>query len=87
MQASTVCFGDWMFDGGRSSCGSSNGFRRPKTRQARCYAELACVSENGILAKKPVNMSFAVQLAKHDGAHVTAVCGTSNVELVRSLTS
>ena len=27
----------------------------------------------------------AVQLAKHFGAHVTAVCGTSHVELVRSL--
>ena len=27
----------------------------------------------------------AVQLARHMGAHVTAVCGTKNVELVRSL--
>ena len=89
------------------------------------YAELACVAEDGFVAKKPTNMSFeeaaavfvggvcslyflrkaaigagervlvhgasgslgtfAVQLAKHYGAHVTAVCGPSNVELVASL--
>ena len=89
------------------------------------YAELACVSQNGFLARKPPTMTleqaatmfvggvcslyflrkariqpgervlvhgasgslgtFAVQLAKHYGAHVTGVCGTSNVDLVTSL--
>jgi NADPH:quinone reductase-like Zn-dependent oxidoreductase len=29
--------------------------------------------------------SWAVQLARHFGAHVTAVCGTSKVEFMRSL--
>jgi NADPH:quinone reductase-like Zn-dependent oxidoreductase len=89
------------------------------------HAELACVSERGFLARKPVNMTmeeaapvfvgaacslyflrkanirpgerllvhgasgslgtYAIQLAKHYGAHVTAVCGPGNLELVRSL--
>jgi len=89
------------------------------------YAEFACVSEDGFLARKPANMTmeaaatvfvgavcslyflrkariqpgervlvhgasgslgtFAAQLARHYGAHVTAVCGPANADLVTSL--
>jgi NADPH:quinone reductase-like Zn-dependent oxidoreductase len=89
------------------------------------YAEFACVSEDGFLARKPANMTmeeaatvfvgavcslyflrkariqpgervlvhgasgslgtFAVQLAKHYRAHVTAVCGPANADLMTSL--
>ena len=89
------------------------------------YAEYACVSADGIIARKPESLSFeqaaavpvgglsalgylkkagiegaktvlirgasgsigtfAVQLAKHFGAHVTGVCGPQGVDRVRSL--
>ena len=89
------------------------------------HAEYVCVREDGPIAGKPANMSFAeaaavmfgaltclaylpqaeikpghkvliygasgsvgvfaVQFAKHLGAHVTAVCSTRNIDVVRSL--
>jgi NADPH:quinone reductase-like Zn-dependent oxidoreductase len=64
------------------------------------HAEFACVAEDGFLARKPATMTFEeagtvfvgaacslyfLRRAKHFGAHVTAVCGRTNVHLVRSL--
>jgi NADPH:quinone reductase-like Zn-dependent oxidoreductase len=57
-----------------------------------CIA-LECLRRGGDLAGKRILIYGAsgsigtagVQLAKHFGAHVTAVCNTKNVELVRSL--
>ncbi len=54
---------------------------------------LACLRKAGSLEGRGILIygasgaigTAAVQLAKHFGAHVTAVCNTKNVELVRSL--
>ena len=54
---------------------------------------LACLRKAGDLEGRSILVfgasgsvgTAAVQLAKHFGAHVTAVCNTKNVELVRSL--
>ncbi len=91
-----------------------------------CHAEYQVIAADGLIVRKPENLSFeqatalafggttaldflrrkggiqqgervlivgasgcvgsaAVQIAKHFGAHVTGVCSTSNVELVRSI--
>ena len=54
---------------------------------------LACLAKAHLRAGRSILVygasgsigTAAVQLAKHYGAHVTAVCNTKNVELVRSL--
>lgn len=90
-----------------------------------CHAEFRCIPANGLVVRKPTNLSFeqaaalsfggmtmlsffrrgalasgervlvngasgtvgsaAVQLARHFGAEVTAVCSRANVELVRGI--
>jgi NADPH:quinone reductase-like Zn-dependent oxidoreductase len=90
-----------------------------------CYAEYKCIPAQGMLARKPANLTYeqaaalsfggttaldffrrgklqrgesllingasggvgtaAIQIAKHMGAQVTAVCSAANAQLVRSL--
>jgi NADPH:quinone reductase-like Zn-dependent oxidoreductase len=59
--------------------GASQAFAALRLAEATAGRRLVIYGASGSLG------SAAVQLAKHFGAHVTGVCGTSHVELVRSL--
>lgn len=90
-----------------------------------CHVQYKCMSENGMVVKKPTNLTYeeagtisfgamtsldflkraniqktdkilingasggvgtaAIQIAKHYGGHVTGVCSTNNLDLVKSL--
>src|SRR2546422_6114947 len=61
------------------------------------YAQYMCVKETSAIAGSPSNLSddqaaaipygglLALQIAKIAGAHITAVCGPTNVDLVKTL--
>jgi NADPH:quinone reductase-like Zn-dependent oxidoreductase len=68
------------FDEAAAVCdGASQALGTLRQADAREGSRLVIYGASGSLG------TAAVQLAKHLGAHVTAVCGTNHVELVRSL--
>ena len=64
--------------GGRSATARVRALRPAQRRRRRGQ-------EHARLRRLRLVGTAAVQLARHFGAHVTAVCNTKNVELVRSL--
>jgi NADPH:quinone reductase-like Zn-dependent oxidoreductase len=68
------------FDEAAAVCdGASQALGSLRNAEVRKGSRLVIYGASGSLG------TAAVQLAKHFGAHVTAVCGTDHVELVRSL--
>jgi NADPH:quinone reductase-like Zn-dependent oxidoreductase len=68
------------FDDAAAVCdGASQALATLRQADARVGRRIVVYGASGSLG------TAAVQLAKHFGAHVTAVCGTDHVELVRSL--
>lgn len=68
------------FDEAAAVCdGASQALGALRNAEIREGSRLVVYGASGSLG------TAAVQLAKHMGAHVTAVCGTDHVELVRSL--
>jgi NADPH:quinone reductase-like Zn-dependent oxidoreductase len=68
------------FDEAAAVCdGASQALGSLRNAEVREGSRLVIYGASGSLG------TAAVQLAKHFGAHVTAVCGTDHVELVRSL--
>ena len=68
------------FDEAAAVCdGASQALGALRSADARAGSRIVIYGASGSLG------TAAVQLAKHLGAHVTAVCGTDHVELVRSL--
>ncbi len=59
--------------------------RRPTRRSGTCGRRRSARALAPRVRRFRVLRTAAVQLARHFGAHVTAVCNTKNVELVRSL--
>ena len=67
------------FEEAAAVCDGAHRTGVPEARRTPRGTELLVYGASGSIG------TAAVQLARHFGAHVTAVCNTKNVELVRSL--